>query len=872
MPMCNYKKYLMLIAGLCKVIGMIAQPQNAGSNQPPAQLQRNTVIDIKHIAIDLQFDWAKKQALGTTSILFSPLKAINKINLDAGRLTIGSVVLEQGNSLQFKYDGGDRDDGLEILLDKTYPANSEITIRISYHTNYINEIDPGNLSGANGKGLFFSQPSSTDPIKPKEVWSIGDAQLNRYWFPCYDSPDDLRTTELRATVDKKLTLISNGNLISKKNNGDGTYTFHYACEKPYANHLTSFVAGEYVLVKQQAGNTALHNYGSPYEKDYITASTVRLPDMMNYFSRITGLKYPYKKYTQVFVQYLPNWTGHAGMSTITENMVDDAGTHADFFYLWDLTEAEALAHQWFGYTITAADWSDVWLNKSFAHYFNCLYNEYKNGKNEFLIYQFAYDQSLYLNDWYGGNRHPVVTKNYDNVQSFTSDNYATFRGAQVLHMLRKHLGEEKWWKAIRLYVKKNAGKLVTTTDFIRAVNEVNGEPMDWFFEQWLYKTGHPIFEITQNYDSLKKDLTITARQTQLWDTVNTYPQADFFKGKIDILIDGKLHTVWMEAKEQNVFTWRLLQKPKLVTFDHESTWIKEVIFSKTIDELLYQLQNDKDILSRQWALNEIATCTSSGKMTAQEKDKIKHGYKKIITGTAYWRLRMAVLWQLRRLMNTAPDKSLVIDTATKNMILQLIKKETSWLKASAIGFLGASNDSTYADLYSKLLQDKSDRVVAAAALALGKTKSHKAFPLLKELITRPSMKSQSLLSALGGLKELQDKRAFDLAYRALADSALPRWRLPVGSVWDYRVIAAGTIAALKMGNMAYPLICRRFKKALEENDKDGIFNNVLLVSILGDPSGQEVFEVVKMKYKDDSNATNAINQFEIQFKEAIKKN
>jgi aminopeptidase N len=162
-------------------------------------------------------------------------------------------------------------------------------------------------------------------------------------------------------------------------------------------------------------------------------------------------------------------------------------------------------------------------------------------------------------------------------------------------------------------------------------------------------------------------------------------------------------------------------------------------------------------------------------------------------------------------------------------------------------------------------------VVAAAATALGKSKSAKVFSALEKLVKRPSMKSQSLLSALAGLKELGDPRGFDIAYRALANPNLPRWRLPVFSIWDYRVIAANVIASLKRGSDAFPLIFERFKKAKEEEDINGMFNNALLISILADTRGQEVFDLLKVKFKDDANAMNAVNGFETQFKDAIQK-
>ena len=159
---------------------------------------------------------------------------------------------------------------------------------------------------------------------------------------------------------------------------------------------------------------------------------------------------------QVFVRDLP-WGGghHAGLSTISENMVDDFGTHADFFYLWDGVEAQDLAAQWFGSLLTPRDWEHGWLSRSFALYFDCLYTEYKNGHDEMLLWNRQFQHSTCLADWHSGIRRPIVTPHYDRPETMTQDNY-TLRGALVLHLLRKQLGEENWRKVIQRYVHRNS--------------------------------------------------------------------------------------------------------------------------------------------------------------------------------------------------------------------------------------------------------------------------------------------------------------------------------------------------------------------------------------------------------------------------------
>jgi aminopeptidase N len=839
---------------------------------PPVNWTRSRKIDVKHIAIDLRFDWAKKQAYGATAVTLAPIDSTHKITLDAALFTINSVTSQNGTPLKFEYDGSDKNDNLKITLDRVYRAGEDVTVKIDYRTNWVNMPDPNNLNGSNGKGIRFFEPTSNDLNRPREIWSMGEPEANRYWFPGYDSPNDFRTTEFTATVDRKLMAISNGSLIETKDNIDGTRTFHWKMDTPYANHLTSFVIGEYVDIKQNYEGIELHNFGYPNEAEAVAATVARLPDMVKFYSETTGVKYPYSSYSQVSVQDT-QWGAASNMlSAQTENTIDDERTHADYFYLWDGLEAEALAHQWFGNYLTCRDWSQIWLSRGFAHYFDGLYNEHKNGHEEFLLWHVLGDQNTYLADWNSGARHPIVTRNYEDTLGFTTDNYSYVRGASVLHMLRKHLGEENWWKAIKHYVRSNANKPVSTEDFREAVEEASGEPMDWFFDQWLYRMGHPIFEVTKNYDKAKKQLTLNVRQTQKVDPNDEYPQVEFFEGKVEIEVDGRIEQVWLEPRAENNFSFASSEQPKLVNFDYGSTWIKEIKFEKTLDELLYQLQNDKDVLGKRWAIDELAGLAKNEKTSTTDKAKIYSGFRNAILSNVYWRLRQAAISQLQSLLAPATEtKPVPLDEATITMLLTVIKNEKSWNRAAAINFLGMTQDPKYTDVYLNAFNDISDRVINTAAAALGKSKSPRAFDALAKLVNKPSWKNQSLMSALNGLKQLGDPRGFDIAFKALSDPKLLRWRLPTPPVWDFRIVAAETIVALGKGDAAYLLIFGRFKKSMDENDLNGIFNNILLITKLADPRGQEAFELLKAKFKDDAYTMTTIKTYETQFNEALKK-
>lgn len=860
-------------AALCAsaVLSLASVPPTAAATGPAVPGARARTVDVKHVAIDLRFDWQKKRALGTTAITLTPLKPTNKITLDAGMLTIQSITHANGASLAFEYDGGDKNDGLAITLDRVYSAKEPLTITIAYHTNWVNASDPNNLAGSNGKGLRFFEPTFTEPKKRKQIWSMGEPESNRYWFPSVDALDDMRTTELTATVEPPLMAISNGRLVETRTNADGTRSFHWRTDVPYANYLTSFVVGEYTDVEQEAEGVKLHSYGYPDEAEAVAASVERLPDMVRYFSKVTGVKYPFSSYTQVFVQDLPWGAGSMIASTLTENMVDDFRTHADYLYLWDGLEAEALASQWFGSLLTARDWRHAWLNRAFSHYFDSLYDEHRNGRENFLLWKRAFDQSTYASDWASGVRHAVVPSDPSKAAEFAVDNTPYLRGALALHMLRKELREDVWWKAIRRYVASNAGRSVTTDDFRKAVDEASGTSMGWFFDQWVYRAGHPIFEVTRSYDTAAKRLVVRVKQAQTLDPKADYPQVELFKGHVDIAIDGRVERVWLAPQTENVFTFSAVSEPKLVNFDHEGTWIKELKFDKGLDELLYQAQNDTDVLGRRWAMGELVKAASKDGASAGDKAKIYDAFRHVILSHVHWRVKATALTQLSGMLAPATATGPAhLDDATIEMLLTVIRDEKAWTRSAAIAFLGTTRDPRFADLYIDAFRDPSHPVNYAAAIALGQSGSPKAFDALSSYMKVPSWKGENILCGLAGLKALKDPRAEPIALDALSDTSMPRWYLAV-SRWDYRLAAAETLVALGKADVAFPLVLERFKRSMAENDVNDIFSNVFLIATLADPRGKEVFEPLKARFKDDANAMSAVATYEKQLEEALKK-
>lgn len=864
---------LIVLFGTLNLVSAFA-PQNPfiqdGDNEvkklPPVNWIRSRKIDVKHIAIDLRFDWDKEQAYGKSTLTVAPFSDTDRINLDAAYMTISSVKGAAGKDLKFNYSGKDTNDNLEIMLDRVYKRGEDVVVTVEYRTNYVNTADPDTAIGSFGRGLRFIKPNADQPNKPYQIWSQGETEFNRYWFPSYDTPNDFRTTELRATVDKKYTVVSNGSLVSKTSNPDGTVTFDWKMDTPYSNYLTSIVVAEYAEVKSgEYAGIPIYAYGYKNEAKEVYDTTKSVPDMVKFFSEMTGVKYAYPKYSQAMVEDFGGGMENISATTQIEEMIYDARTMIDQDS--NSLQAHELAHQWFGDYVTCRDWGQIWLNESFATYFDGLYNEHSKGHEEFLYANVRSNQQAYYNDWRNGNRRPIVTKYYANKDAMF-DGYAYPRGAAVLHMLRKHLGDENWWKAINHYLTSNAHTPVSTEEFRIAIEEATGQSMDWFFDQWLYRMGHPVFDVTKSYDPAAKKLTLNIKQTQKADPLNEYPQVRYFQTNVDVEIDGKVHRVWIDPKETNSFTFDSPTEPKLVNFDYEGTLIKEMKFEKSVDELVYQLLNDKDILGRRWAGEQLGAAYKSRSASQADKDKIMDAFRKSVETDSNWRIRRGTLSEIANIVSPDPSPgterpAATIDAATTATIVKATKDKNNFVRGDALELLGETKDPKYADLFTAGIKEQSFVIVGQSATALAAVKAPNAYQEINALLGQKSWRGQSQIIAMNAFADLKDPRSLDTAFKYAEDVNQPK---------QVRSASLRIVGAVGKGDeRSYPLIIGSFKKALANQDFQGIFNAVQGIIALADPRGQEAFDMLREKFNGNQQIMGFVTFMENQFKAALKK-
>ncbi|MBT6797884.1 MAG: M1 family metallopeptidase, partial [Candidatus Marinimicrobia bacterium] len=459
----------------------------------PSQRTRDREVDIHHIKIDVSVNIEAGMVKGNVTHTFSPFSSsLDAFSLDAEDMTILRARLA-GKDIGFNQ----ANDKAYLTLNKSMSWEDTAKVRLDYTANP-------------RKGTYFIKPDETYPEKPLQAWTQGEDMDNHHWVPLYDYPNDKATFEVSLTVEKKFTALSNGELISVKNNKDGTHTWHWHEHFPMVSYLISYVIGEFEKVEDSYNGIPVNYWVYEENKHEALRSFGLTTDMMKYFGNRTGIEYPYEKYDQVIIDDFM----FGGMENITLTHNTDR-TMFDEFAAPDVSSdglvAHELAHQWFGDMLTTRNWAHAWLNEGFATFFSRKYRENKFGFDEGEYIRFGE-----INGYFGSNkkwrRSTVQHKFYESMDGFDGHIYA--KGSLILNMLQDYIGEDAFWRFIQHYTKENQYKNVETPDLKKAIEETTGQNMDWFFKQWIYEPGFPEYNVTWKYNQRNKSVKLTVKQTQ----------------------------------------------------------------------------------------------------------------------------------------------------------------------------------------------------------------------------------------------------------------------------------------------------------------------------------------------------------------------
>ncbi len=692
-----------------------AQPDELEPLQPLSRAEPDFDAIHYRLALDFPPESAVRPAFsGEVQITLKPVRENYRLlSLDSAAMKIRHVMLlDTLEELRFEQKG----EKLEIDLAKPYGPGDTLTVSVSYD--------------------WIPNPMGAMAFVEGTIYSQGEAELSKYWFPGNSRPNDKATFEAYITVPKPLTALSNGTLVGVTDRG-GSRTFHWSESIPLASYLYVVTIGDFAVQQSSWRSKPVQFYG-PRDRASQTAYSLRhTADMLDFYSDLLGVEFPFEKYAQALVpQY--QWGGmeHASATTLTDTTIHSESEDAE--YSSDTLVAHELAHQWFGDLLTCRNWDDLWLNEGFAEYFQSLYDESRRGPVR-LLEQMEDRKQGYLGEEALDPRPVSFGYFRDNLDDYYFDSHAYAKGAWILHMLKGRLGVQTFFKGIQSYLKSHAGQLVVSDDLKRSMEEASGQSLSVFFEQWVHSPGFPKFRVSWSYDDSAHQVIIQADQTQ--DTslpggiAGTTP---VFTGPIRIEVDGVFHEAEIRSAHEQIVL-PSAGPPRYVHFNAQGGWLAEVVDAQGAAALELQLSSSTDITARRDAAAGLAAGSEAALIRCAiqefEDDWVRE----------------------KCIENAALSRS---DDAFR-ALSGLVRSGPSWrVRAAAAQSLGGFDAAKTLPVLRGVAE--SDLSVSVAKSAISAIRAPEAFDFLVAQLSRDSFRDLIREAALGALGGLGDPRAFEI--------------------------------------------------------------------------------------------------------------
>ena len=644
-------------------------PVTVSENKPGATIYRGSYTrktDLINTRLDLSFDWDSAYVHGKATIQAKPyFYATDQLLLNANGFRINNVSLVNSydkKPLLYTYDGKI----LSITLDKVYNNDQNYTVFIDY-VAMPNKLKIGeDISSSGDRGMYFINLDGKEKNKPKQIWTQGETECNSNWFPTINDTQEKMTQELNITVPNDFVSLSNGTLEFSTLNGDGTRTDSWRQEQVHSTYLTMLAVGNFTITKDKWRNKEVNYYTEP-----AYASTAKLvfgntPQMMEFFSVKLGVDYPWDKYSQIVVRdFVSGAMENTSATVFYEGLNMSEGQYID--QNQDDIISHELFHHWFGDLVTAESWANLPLNESFATYAEYLWDEFKNGRDHADFKGFQ-DMSIYIGNKSKDNVDVIRFDYADREHMFDEISYQ--KGGRIIHMLRKTVGDAAFFKALNLYLTRNAYKSAEIHDLRLVFEEVTGTDMNWFFNQWFLSSGHPVLDIQNAFDPERKEVSVTIRQNQDLSKTPLYriPLA------IDIYFNGKVERKEIVLdKQKQSFIFPVAALPDLVNVDAEKYILAEKSEVKTLQQYIFQYEHAPLFMDRLEAVI----------MLLQKKEE-SLSKKTLITAfkDKNWVIRNTALIVMEYLSNQER-------TSVYEQIKELALKDgNSQVRASAVEILG----------------------------------------------------------------------------------------------------------------------------------------------------------------------------------------
>lgn len=690
---------------------------------------------VEHIFLDLALDIAEQICAGTCTIKLMPVRpGIDRLSLDAVNLNIRSVKVDDAPQ-QFDYDG----EQLQVKLGTPTEVGKQIALQIAYSAEKPQ------------RGIYFIGPDKYYPNKPVQVWTQGEDEDSRFWFPCFDYPGQLTTSEIRVRVPKPLIAISNGVLINTEEAGEDKI-YHWSQKEVHPTYLMTLAVGDFAEIQDSWNGKPVTYYVEKDREEEARLTMGKTPQMIEFFSQKFGYSYPFPKYAQVCVDdFIFGGMENTSTTLLTDRCLLDERASLDNRFSEALV-AHELAHQWFGDLVVIKHWSHAWIKEGMASYSEVMWTENEYGSQEAAYYRLNEARNYIIEDS-SRYRRPIVTHVYREAIELY-DRHLYEKGACVYHMIRTELGDELFYRAVQTFVQDNAHKTVETIDLLRAIEKATGRNLLFLFDQYVYRGGHPDYKVAYSWDGDSKLAKITVTQTQATEG-NNGSSSELFDLKIPIgfgytqeekFKEFKTFTVRVREKEQS-FYFPLEEKPQFVSFDVSNHYLKTVALEYAVPELKAQLQFDPDPISRIFAAEALA---KKGGMEAVK------ALSEALEKESFWGVRVEVAKQLAEVK---------LDQAGEALVKGL-KDESSYVRRATLEALGKIKTVESYEAVKDLLAsgDASYYVESTAARTIGsivssplfKDKEDEAIALLSRILREKAGWNEVVRTgAIAGLSQLK---------------------------------------------------------------------------------------------------------------------
>ena len=495
-------------------------------------------IDITHYSFTIELNDSTDVISGYAEVSLLCKKGINDFELDLiGKNNEGkgmqvNTVTLNGSSLKFTH----QNNKIKIFLSNQASANDTFTVVISY-------------SGIPKDGLIISKNKYGDRTFFADNWP----DRGRNWLPIVDHPLDKASVDFIVVAPLHYEVVSNGIKVEESFLNKRQKITRYREETPIPTKVMVIGAARFAIQRAGVvGQIPVETWVYPQNRQEGFYDFAAATKVLDFYITHVG-PYSYKKLANVQSKTIFGGLENASAIFYSENSVNGKANHESLI-------AHEIAHQWFGNSATEKEWYDIWLSEGFATYFALLYIEYTQGvdkrKEEMKIDR---DQVI---TFFKKDPVPVVNRTITDWMKLLNVN-SYQKGSWVLHMLRQEIGDQKFWVGIREYYRRYQNSNASTQDLRRVMEEASSQNLDQFFNQWIFKAGHPVIDMTWNYNENSKNLEITVNQIQKGSVFNFSLEIGIFANGAESPTIEKIKV----DKQSNKFSIPFPSKPAKIELD-----------------------------------------------------------------------------------------------------------------------------------------------------------------------------------------------------------------------------------------------------------------------------------------------------------------